>query len=201
MQPRPIPGDYVAAFLVLDPAFGEAEINDNSSITVHVIRNDGLPMVATHRTAKFSESELFENMYDLAQEWNAWVWGIEAIAAQRVLITLFNVYLSLRQVTQHVELVPLMSGRGDPKIGRIRSFVSLMAAKEYAISEDMIMFVTQMMAYNMTKKANDDDLLDSSAYGPQMMEDYLGLIEMAANGETLEDMMGMARFGTEVTSV
>ena len=77
----------------------------------------------------------------------------------------------------------------------------MMAGKDYAISEDMVLFVTQMMNYNMTKKSNDDDLLDSCAYGPQMIQDYLSLIEMVANGEDLESMMAQGRYGTEVTSV
>ncbi len=201
MQPEPMPGDNSAAFLVLDPAFGEQAHNDDSSVTVHVIRKDGLPMIAEEFTGQFSEAELFDIMLTSAMKWNAWVWGIEAVAAQRVLISLFNVYLALKQLNNHVEMIPLISGKGDPKIARIRAFIGLMAKHEYAISEGMVSFVTQMLNYSMTKKSNRDDLLDSAAYGPQMLQNYLPVI-MAASMSSDEYLnIGVAKFGTEICSV
>lgn len=199
--PKPIPGDQQCAWLCLDPAFGEKEHNDNSSITVHIINKDGLPIVAEDYTGKFTESEIFDTMLMCARRWDAWVWGMEAVAAQKVLISLFKVYAALQMLNNHIEMIPLISGRGDPKISRIKGFVNLMGKKEYAISEDMVTFITQMLAYNMTKRSNDDDLLDSSAYGPTMIQNYLPLIEAASSGMDDEDYFGKARFGMEVSNV
>lgn len=199
MQPKPIPGDQQCAFLTLDPAFGEKEVNDNSSICCHIIRQDGLPMVAEHITGKMTETELFHAMVYLANKWGAYVWGIESVAAQRVLISFFNVLFALSDMTGHVEMIPLMAGKNDPKVSRIRSFVSLMAEKEYAIADDMIEFVTQAMDYSMTKKSNNDDLLDSCAYGPQMINDYLGIIMAAATGRL--GLKPKIRTGMEVCDV
>lgn len=199
MLPKPLPDDIRASFLVLDPAFGEEAHNDDSSITAHVITEDGLPMIVEHVTGKLSEADMFETLLYFAIRWNAWVWGIEAVAAQKVLISLFSVFLSMRSLNHHVEMLPLLAGKGDPKVSRIRGFVSLMGKKEYAISEDMVEFVTQMMAYNMSKKSNRDDLLDSGAYGPQMLQQYLPIIMAASSGKLFEQPK--PRFGTEVSSV
>lgn len=199
--PAPIPGEHKAAFLVLDPAFGENATNDDSSITVHVIRSDGFPMVAEAITGKYSESELFDLMYALALKWDAWVWGIEAIAAQKVLITLFNVWISLKRINNHIEMIPLMAGRGDPKVSRIKSFISLMAKKEYGIFEGAVNFTTQAIEYNMTKKNNRDDELDSCAYGPQMISMYLPIILSSSSSVINEDENRRGRFGLEVCSV
>jgi hypothetical protein len=204
MQPRPETDEVKAAFLILDPAFGEKEVNDDSSITVHVIRDmDGLPMVAEDVTGKLTEAELFETMLRLARKWNAFVWGIESVAAQRVLITLFNTYMALNQIPNHIEMIPLISGKGDPKIARIRGFMSMMGKKEYAIADDMLTFVTQALNYNMSKKSNVDDLLDSSAYGPQMVGNYLSLIMASTSGYTDEELLAQAAIqsGTEICSV
>jgi hypothetical protein len=101
------------------------------------------------------------------------VWGIEAIAAQRVLITLFKVMLAGRMMANAVDIIPLMAGKGDPKVARIRAWVSLMARGEYAIPEGDMEIVTQLTQYNMKKKSNKDDLIDSCAYGPQMLDQFM----------------------------
>ena len=201
-QPVPNPDQCVAAFLVLDPAFGENAMNDNSSVTVHVIREDGLPMVAEDATGKMTEDEIFETMISLAFKWGAWVWGIEAIAAQRVLIALFGIMLAQRSMSNLVQMVPLISGRGDPKVSRITSFVSLMSPKKrsYAIYEGAFTITNQILGYNRTKKDNDDDAIDSCAYGPKMLENHLPLIMAMAGGQDIT-APGKARIGMEALNV
>src|SRR3546814_2509192 len=84
----PLQDEAEACFLCLDPAFGEEVVNDESAITVHMIQEDGPPIVVDYFKGQVSEDVLFDEMMRLATKWNAWTWGIEAIAAQRVLITL-----------------------------------------------------------------------------------------------------------------
>lgn len=198
---RPVPGadEILATFLVLDPAFGEGALTDNSSITVHAILRDGPPMIVEHRTGKFRDEEMFNIMFELGLKYNAWVWGIESVAAQRVLIPYFNLLLMTKLMNHKVEIVPLMAGSGDPKVARIRSWVSLMAAKEYAIYEGAIEITTQILNYNMKKKSNDDDLIDSCAYGPQMVNQYEGLIMAMYEGSLHNEVE--VQYGTEVAGV
>jgi hypothetical protein len=80
--------------------------------------------------------------------WNAWVWGVEAVAAQRLLIGMWNVFLAGKMMTGRVEMVPLMAGRGDPKASRIRAFVSLMDNGEWGIPEGDIDITTQILEYD-----------------------------------------------------
>jgi hypothetical protein len=197
--PVPGPDEILAAWLVLDPAFGENATNDDSSITVHVLPKDGPPMMVEHVTGKYREHELFEHMLRLGQNWGAWVWGIEAVAAQRVLIPFFQILLASQLMNQSVEMIPLMAGKGDPKVSRIKAFMSLMAKNEYAVYEGAVEFTTQALNYNMKKKSNRDDLLDSAAYGPQMLLQYEGLLVASYTGGGLEPVN--AQFGTEVSCV
>lgn len=156
-------------------------------------------MVVEHATGKFRDEELFEVGYRLACKWNAWVWGIEAVAAQRVLIPFFKLLLAGKLMSHSVEMIPLMAGKGDPKVARIKSWVGLMAAGEYAIYDGAIEIVTQMVGYNMKKKSNDDDLLDSCAYGPQVLLNYEGLLISSYEGSTFD--IPQAKYGTEIAGV
>lgn len=198
-QPTPPSDDILAAWLVLDPAFGENATNDDSSITVHVLPRDGCAMVVDHVTGKFREDELFDHMIRLGAAWNAWVWGIEAVAAQRVLIPFFQVLLATKLLNHSVEMIPLMAGKGDPKVARIKAFVALMAKQEYAMYEGAVEFTTQLLAYNMKKKSNKDDLIDSAAYGPQMLLQYEGLMVASYMHGGLDVVP--ARSGMEVAGV
>src|SRR3546814_12652395 len=89
------------------PAFGEEAVNDESDITVHMIQEDGPPIVVDYFKGHVSEDVLFDEMMRLATQWNAWTWGIEAIAAQRVLITLFRVFLAAKFPYRVFELLLL----------------------------------------------------------------------------------------------
>ena len=146
-RPSLTPDMIKAAWITVDPAFGQNAWNDESSIAVHVIPNDGCPQTVAVVHGQFDDVRLFNEVFSLATYWNAWVWGVEAVAAQRVLISLWNVFLMQRLMQGRVEIIPLMAGRGDPKSGRIRSFVSLMANKEWAINEDDVDITTQIISY------------------------------------------------------
>jgi hypothetical protein len=200
-RPMPPMDDIAAAWICLDPAFGEDQANDDSSITVHVLPREGPPMVVNEITGKMSEAEIFDEMFRLAMYWNAWVWGIEAVAAQKVLITLFKVFATMKGMSNQIEMIPLISGRGQPKISRITSFVSAMEKKEYAVVEGFINFVTQLLDFNIKSDKNRDDLLDSCAYGPQMLERYEGLLIAQFNNKLSSIQTISPKFGSEVTSV
>ena len=199
-QPIPAPDESKAHFITNDPAFGEEAVNDESAIVVHAIREDGCPMVVDYFCGQVDESRMFDETWRLAMKWNAWTWGIEAVAAQRVLITLFRLLLVGKGVQPDmVQILPLMAGKGDPKVARIKAWVAMMTRKEYAIFEGSTKIFTQLMAYNMKKKSNKDDLIDSCAYGPQMLANYEGLILSQVNGN--EQIEARTKRGLEVANV
>ena len=198
----PTPGGNTrikAAWITLDPAFGENQHNDNSAIVVHVLPEDGPAMVVEYVHEKLSEVAMLEHMIRLAFKWNAFVWGIEAVAAQKVLITLFSVLLAGKGMTGQVEMLPLMAGKGDPKVARIKAWVSLMAAGEYAIPEGDLEITNQLLTYNMKKSNNKDDLIDSCAYGPQMLSMYEHFLIQQFNSE--RDTGSTTQHGMRVSDV
>lgn len=198
--PLPTPDGVLAAWITVDPAFGQKADNDETSIAVHVIPKSGVPMTVCVEHGRFDEFVMFEKILALATYWNAWTWGIEAIAAQKVLISLFSVLLARNQLKSRVEMIPLMAGKGDPKVSRIRSFVSLMANDEWAIPEGDIDITWQITNYDTKKTDQEDDIIDSCAYGPMMMQNHLSLIMAQASGIDLF-AGSRAQVGMEVAGV
>lgn len=195
----PGPDEFLATWITVDPAFGEASTTDKSAVVVHGLPQEGTAGVIDYEWGMMRDEDLFESILRLAIKWNAWVWGIEAVAAQRVLIPFFQVLLITKMVNRRVEMIPLMAGRGDPKVGRIRAFVGLMAAKEYSIPSGAIDITTQILNYDMRKSSNDDDLIDGCAYGPQMLNQFEGLLRASYQQGGITPHK--AKFGTEMTRV
>ncbi len=199
--PVPTPDDVIAAFLILDPAFGEETQHDESAITVHVIPRNGPPMVVECEHGKWDEATVFAHMFRLANKWNAWTWGIESIAAQRVLISLFRLMLAPYHMQERVQFIPLISGSASPKAGRIKAWASLMAAEPpaYAIPEGDIDIGAQLLKYDVRSTDNQDDIVDSCAYGPIMIDQYRHLIE--AHYLQVWEAQAGAQFGRSIVDV
>ncbi len=157
-------------------------------------------MVAQTISGHFTEKELFDHMMRLARIWGAYVWGIESVAAQKVLITLFQTFEISARNNFPIEYIPMVSGRGDPKVGRIDAFVKLQIAKEYALPDDDIEVTTEILNYDKTKKENQDDCVDSCAYGPPLLERYRPIIVMKRDQHLPAGNL-KAKYGSEVSSV
>jgi hypothetical protein len=200
-QAAPTPDGCAAAWISVDPAFGIEAHNDETAICVHVIpRDSGVPMTVACVHGHWDEAQMFQEILNLASYWNAWVWGIEAVAAQRVLIALFNLLLAQRHMLHRVQMIPLMAGKGDPKVSRIRAAISLMAKKEWAIHDGDVDITQQALEYNFKKKNPADDLIDSFAYGPMMMNNHLPLIMAQAAGVDTS-VTAQPKFGMDICSV
>jgi len=198
-KPIPAPDSILAAWICIDPAFGEDAEHDLTSITVHVLPEDGPPMVVAESSSRMLEADIFEEAYRLGQYWNAWAWGIESVAAQKVLITLFRTLSIVKGMANQIEFLPLMSG-GKAKSNRISAWVSMMEHGEYALFEGALDITTQILKYDKSKKKQADDLIDSCAYGPIMLDNYQGLIISQFQGRKLRNLPE-ARFGRRVAGV
>lgn len=184
--PQPTPDECLATWISVDPAFGLRAHNDESAIAVHALLTDGNPMTVCVVHGRWSEKELFLQILAQAQYWNAWTWGIEAVAAQKLLITLFVIFLAESMIPPGlVEMIPLLAGKGDPKVARIRAWVGLMAQRAWAIVEGEIDITTQLLAYNPRVTNPEDDIIDACAYGPIMHAENLALIMAQAAGVDL----------------
>lgn len=195
------PEDYLATFITVDPAFGmDKEKNDATAIVVHGIPEEGPPQVCAYTVGHLTEIDIFNQCIDYTRYWGCYTWGVERVAAQKVLLTLFEVLL-LRKREHRVAVLPLQANTHESKGARIKAFVNLMKAKEYALPYGDLDATTQFLAYDLTLKEQSDDLIDSIAYGPQMLILYRGAIIQNARMAIEGVDMPKIRYGMQVANV
>ena len=170
----PVLDACTATFLTVDPAFTKNRTSDRTAIVVHALRENRPPIIVDYVHEKLTEGEIFENALMLALRWNAWVWGVESVAAQRVLITLFKV-LATQQLIIGLEVVGIL-GSNASKLARISAWVGLMEQDGYNVPYGDLSITTQLLGYDKTTQNNDDDLIDGCSMGLPMLENYLHLI-------------------------
>lgn len=171
------PDDLAAGFITVDPATGKTR-SDDTGIVVHGLvaiddPNQLRPEIIDHLAGKFDEMRTVQLAIALAWKWHISVIGIEATAYQVALKTLFELYMVMHGI-EGIEIVELHAVA--QKLTRITSWVSLLRTGAYAIRDDDIAITNQLLAFDIMKNSNDDDIIDSCSYGTQMIENYYGLI-------------------------
>lgn len=184
MIPHPNPEEVECGFICLDPAFGKRSWHDQSGITVHArITGVGVPVIVDSRRGRWSETEILDQLIELSYIWNLSTWAIEAIAAQRLLIPLFRLLLTERKIPpEAITIVPVSTNR-ETKASRIMAFRKAMNSRSYGLSENQIDL--RLLLEEYTPDTKEDDIQDSSAYGPLIWQLYgvtveaLGVIGIA----------------------
>lgn len=207
-QPMPVPEELAGAFITIDPAFGQnVQEHDSTAIVVHGIRKNGCPMVVGYEVGHMDDREMFDRALALSEYWRAYTWGIESVAAQRLLKSLFSMYATAAGCGHVLEFVDLKAGMD--KHSRIKAWVASMDPRgvggkprdpTYGVFENDWSITQQLLDYDLTKKDQEDDLCDSCAYGIQMMENYLPLIYAQFNGG-LDRGTIPPQLGSEICSV
>ena len=175
--PRPVPDEIDAGFIALDPAFGTKGWNDESALTVHVrIRGTDIPILADSRHGRWKEELLLDELIALSYYWGLTTWGIESVAAQRLLIPLFRSLLVQRGMSPDLFLMLPITGGKESKPSRIVAFRNACISGSYAIADSEQDLVEKLQQYS-PDTAVHDDLCDSAAFGPIMW---------AANGTLIQ---------------
>lgn len=164
--PRPLPDQVTCGIICVDPAFGEKQIHDESAITVHVrFQGSDIPHMVESRHGRWTEEKLLDNLLEMSYYWNLATWGIESVAAQKLLFPLFRLMLKDRRVNPDIfTMLPLPSG-GTAKSSRILSHANSVGAGSYGIAEEEDEYIIILESYNPDIKQASDDLPDSGAYG------------------------------------
>lgn len=194
--PRPNPDQIASGCIVLDPAFGQNNWNDESALTVHVQLRDkdaygyGMPHVVESRVRRMTEEEILTELIELSLYWGISTWCIEAVAAQRLFIPFFRLAMRIRELNpDQIAIVPITGGK-ESKPSRIKAFRNSVAAGAYGIADGMDTMFQKLLEYDPTSTEHDDEL-DSGALGMVAWDLYGKMIE--ANGITNVAMALMAQ--------
>lgn len=164
--PRPLPDQLTAGIITLDPAFGQKSWNDESALVVHArIQGEVIPHAVESRKGRWTEEQILDQLIELSIYWNIASWGIESVAAQKLLIPLFELMLKDRQWPKGlIQMIPLPSG-GVAKGSRILSFAKAVGSGSYGIVEEEEEFFMAVESYDPAAVGEHDDLPDAGAYG------------------------------------
>lgn len=165
--PRPLPDQVTCGLITLDPAFGQKAWNDESALVCHVkIEGSVIPHAVESRKGRWDEDRILDNLIEMSQYWNIATWGIESVAAQKLLIPLFTLMLKDRQWPAGlIQMIPLPSG-GAAKSSRILAGARAVGAGSYGIVEEEEELYQSLESYDPAAAEVHDDLPDGFAYGP-----------------------------------
>lgn len=162
---HPNPEDIEHGFIALDPAFGETMIHDPSAITVHVkIKGVGVPVVIDSHVERMTEDQIFDKMLEFSYTWGLTTWLIESEAAQKLLLSYFNLLMQIRKINQNLFLlIPIGTGK-KTKSSRIIVFRNSVSSGSYGIDETQTDLLLKLLEYTV-ESSEHDDLCDSASYG------------------------------------
>lgn len=172
------PTDIVAGFIVIDPAISKSKKADKTGITVHALLKDTQKwQIIDFKLARLDPIETFEIAYWFAAKYHLRVIGIETAAYQAALESFFR-FLLIQRKDMGIEIVSLYASAR--KVERIVVWASWIKKGDYLLTEGDMTITSQLLNYDPQKDDNDDDIIDSGAYGPQMITQHMNLLMINA---------------------
>lgn len=172
----PSPEDLTAGALILDPAYGDSSLHDESAITVHArVRDIKIPAVIDSWHGKAGHEQILEELIRLSYYWGITTWIIESEAGQRLFIPLFELLLRERRIPEGFFLMLPIGSGGKKKFRRIIAFREIVTAGSYAICDSQQEVIDRLAAY--TPETKHDDLEDSASYGGVAWQYFEAVIE------------------------
>lgn len=184
---EPVPPERIrCGFITIDPATGEGD--DDTAIAVHMLIDDTMgnliPQTVDYRLGKISELDTVLVTFELCRYWGVTVIGIESVAYQRALATLFEL-MKIQHGLPELEIIKLYPGAVS-KVLRLRAWCALNKAGGWLLTLNEVHATTQLLSFDVTKDKNVDDLIDAIAMGPEMLKSYGSVILAQQYKATIE---------------
>ena len=176
-QPRrhPADGKTYRTFITIDPAISKRDSADSAAIVLHTIDDFGLPQCSEYVHQRgMSPSDMARVVHDLCDRWGCFVVGVESVALQQVLIHYFQLEFEMSGHTG-IEFVPINVGHTH-KTARLQTWASALQDQNYCLPVGDWGIARQLIAFDVRKDNNDDDLIDACSMGMVMLRDYASLI-------------------------
>lgn len=161
-------------YATIDPA-GFRKHSDDNVIAIHYVF-EGKGVVRELDAGIMDPEQLIMQSLRMALAHGASVIGIEDAAYQQTLLFWVNKYITLWKL-KGIDVVPLKH-KNRSKESRIRLFVAEVIAGNYYIHpEALAAWTWEGMAYKIGKTDNKDNILDATAYGLDMRNEFWHLIK------------------------
>ena len=174
-KPEPSNSGHSTGFITIDPAISTAAWGHAQTIAVHCYYDDPAKTVVPYWQVVDTESKygqspvmLYEAVHRLCDKWGITIVGFEAEAYQAALKPIFEYMDEVNGRQGLLEYIPLSTMKKS-KASRIKSFVDLLYQGVYYLSNEDKLAMSQLLAFDPTRRDNSDDLIDVESYGVQML--------------------------------
>lgn len=196
--PQMHPSDSKIGFITVDLAISMQDKAHKTTVTVHKWNIDRQAwQIADYEGGQLDPIQLWRLIVRLAFKWRIRVIGIEDEAYQASLQYVFPHFARLEGV-KGLLFVPLSTGKKHKYI-RLEAWAATLKSGHWLLTEGDFILTQQLLSYNKTKKENDDDYIDSAAYGPQMEQRYAAEIMVEYEGP--EDTKGTILSAVDICGV
>lgn len=114
--------------------------------------------------------DLLDKIIEFCYRWRIHVVGIESIAFQASLESIFTYICKLRGI-DWIRFKPLYYAGRKPQ--RLSGWAAMIKKREYGIPNGDFPFTEQLINFDPKTDDNDDDLIDAASYIDQMVMDYI----------------------------
>ena len=163
--------DAKIGFATIDLAISANEWSHQTVIAIHVwveyLEKWQIVEVAVYKG--IDPISLFREVIDICSRWGILLVGIENVAFQAALLPVFD-HLARMEALEDFNFVPVPARAR--KTERIVTWAGLLRDGTYALTEGDFTVTQQLLAYDPTKKENDDDVIDACAHGCHMLANY-----------------------------
>lgn len=158
-------------FLTIDLAISDKDWAHQTVIAVHawVPELDVWQIAETHAYTGIDPIALFREVIVVGSRWGFGVVGIESVAYQA----------ALQPVFEHLALMENISGftfvqvpARARKRERILTWFGMLKDGTYCLTEHDFVTTQQALAYDLSKKENEDDIIDACAHGVKVIAEY-----------------------------
>lgn len=178
--PARVPEEIEYGFITIDPAISQMKWADKSAIVAHGWVEEAQQWQSLEYVARrgMDPDDIFWTAVQMAQTWGFRVIGVETASMQQVLEHHFK-YLQVQHGLMHLQFVALQTGN-QRKSQRIIAWATMLKSNpeqgrvaRYALTQGDFVVTQELLMYEPTKRDNDDNVIDSHAYAPQMISRWM----------------------------
>lgn len=149
----------------VDPAISEARTAARTAIVVDAIGPDDRLYLLDCWAKRCQPSDMFTQIYAMADRWEVDTVGIEAVAYQRTIKHFLEADLLRR--SRWLSIVPLIPDTRKSKEARIRAVQPYLERGQVSVTREATMFLEE---YRQFPRGHTVDILDAWAYFPAMWD-------------------------------
>lgn len=177
------PPDAEYGFVTIDLAISDKTWAHKTAIVAHAWTGTHWQVVEFVHAFITKPDELFRQAVGICMRWGFRVIGIESNAFQGVMKPVFELLINWHGMTNSNILVVELYSKNQ-KVERLSAWCMMLQQGEYKLTEGDFESTQQLLNFDPMVRTNEDDLIDSEAFGPQMIARYARefMIELTHGG-------------------